>query len=808
MPIILKIVLGAGGRALLNYISQIYKAPVHHPHNNPEIYEHIHLTNANWHPSRRSEPAARISNLPQLHKRDVVLNTINTRSAREPAGPKSVGELLLQSDALPYLVDRQADDAQRMRRPSNWPDPAAGEKSKPGGGLLKKSSAPPTFSSFAGTTPREIAAEFGALRKLKPNLVKAVGHLILSPGPQDRMLSKREWKKALEIALAEHGATDAPYAAWIHDDTEHQHLHIFFSRILLSGQVISDSHSFRKNRLASRKIEQELQLIPFSETPNPRAPGDGAALNNAVRSAERRGDAVVDAALARSALQQSRSRAEYYANLRAAGIEMDYAIRGQKNEIFGSSMRVIGSETWIKSSTIAKDLSWPKVKGRFPESDWFLESNSDSAEKGQVAHIDEVTQIAPEASPASRATRLDLDRMPAVARNILSPAEKELEETVLGGVSRRLGELTEQQQGGSPLVITGLLVARLSVACAELSLAAARALINFIIRLLRAFGLAIRTAETQVATELITPAAPVQLAPAKPAALQAFRLPDQVARDVDADAAATIEHVLNCVQTGRHNDLPDVGDDGEREALVAALEADSKSSTGANGTAAASTPTQEQGSFEPLYAAVRAYSAARRAVDDAWPMESVEVRNARVRVGIANQNLLKAQTAFQREHPIRFAAGRMKSATAVEAAAVATASAALAVAAKNFPDTKAPSLVIDVAQKRERVRDLATEVLQLFKQKLPKLQDKTIARKAESAILALEVAIGEFRTGLGEDAISATAKDALLVVRQAVSDDLSKSRRRDIEARLQAAAVRSETDPDDGGDQEEEQPKG
>ena len=805
---ILKIILGRGGRGLLNYISQLSKAPPH-PQNDPKIYEYLRFSNANWTPERGSKPAAGINQLPNLPELNVVHQLSQPGSVKyrlRRLESKGTGEVLLPGDALHDVGRRHvAVDATGVRWASDRPGPAAGGHQKGGIRLLKKTSAPPTFSTFAGSTPRQIAAEFSSLRKLKPKLGKAVGHLILSLGPDDRDLSKEEWETALSIALDEHGAADAPYAAWLHDDTDHQHLHVFFSRVTSTGDVISDSHSFQKNRCASNKISKELQLTQFTETPNPSAPGDRAALNNAVRSAERRGDAVVDAAVARSALQQSRSRQEYYSNLRAAGIELDFAIRGQKNEIFGSSMRKVGSKTWIKTSTIAKDLSWPKVKGRFPESDWFLEPE----EKILEIQSDVVSQIPP---AAPRRPRTDLDRMPSVARDVLAPLAKEQEETVLGGVSRRLGELTEQQQGGSPLVITGLLVARLAVTCAELSLAAARALINFIIRLLRAFGLSIRPAATEAVTEVMTPAAPVQLAPAKPAALEAFRLPDQAARDVDADAAATIEHVLNCVQTGRHNDLPDVGDEGEREALVAALEADSKSSTGANGAAAASAPKQEQGSFEPLYAAVKDYSAARRAVDDAWPVESAEVRNARVRVGIANQNLLKAQTAFQREHPIRFAAGGMKSATSVEAAAVASAHAALAAAKKNFPDTKAPSLVIDVAQKRERVRELATEVLQLFKQKLPKLQDKTIARKAESVILALEVAIGEFRTGLGEDAISATAKNALDVVRQAVGDDLSKSRRRDIEARLQAAAMRSGTDPVDGdgegGDQEEEPPKG
>lgn len=86
----------------------------------------------------------------------------------------------------------------------------------------------PFFTNMAGSTPRELSAEVSALRKLKPNLGRAVAHLVLASDPKDRALTDDEWRAAVQIALAEHGADQAAFAAWRHADTAHHHTHVFF----------------------------------------------------------------------------------------------------------------------------------------------------------------------------------------------------------------------------------------------------------------------------------------------------------------------------------------------------------------------------------------------------------------------------------------------------------------------------------------------------------------------------------------------------------------------------------------------------
>ena len=92
----------------------------------------------------------------------------------------------------------------------------------------------PFYSNMAGQTPRELSAEFASLRKLKPNLSRAVGHLILAADPLDRALTDAEFSQAVKLALAEIGANEAAFAAYRHHDG-HQHIHVFFRELQPQG---------------------------------------------------------------------------------------------------------------------------------------------------------------------------------------------------------------------------------------------------------------------------------------------------------------------------------------------------------------------------------------------------------------------------------------------------------------------------------------------------------------------------------------------------------------------------------------------
>ena len=109
--------------------------------------------------------------------------------------------------------------------------------------------------TLAGRTARELAAEIGMLRRLRPNLQTAVGHVSLRVPEGDRPLSDQEWAAIGDRWPAEMGMDS--YCTVCHGD----HIHILFSRINSDGSVVSDSHDYRRGEAAVRKIEQEFGLV-------------------------------------------------------------------------------------------------------------------------------------------------------------------------------------------------------------------------------------------------------------------------------------------------------------------------------------------------------------------------------------------------------------------------------------------------------------------------------------------------------------------------------------------------------------------
>lgn len=131
-----------------------------------------------------------------------------------------------------------------------------------------------------------------------------------------------------------------------------------------------------------------------------------------------------------------------------------------------------------------------------------------------------------------------------------------------------------------------------------------------------------------------------------------------------------VEYLVGCIESGRLQDIPDLGDGLARETLIAALEEERKTATGDAPAGSVAAPSAD--SFRPLVVAVDAYSRAKMALKNVDPIQSDEVRQARVCVAKANQNLLKAQTQYERNRQnkkISFFASSIQKATAVQVAA-------------------------------------------------------------------------------------------------------------------------------------------
>jgi hypothetical protein len=131
-------------------------------------------------------------------------------------------------------------------------------------------------TNMGGETPRQLAAEFAAARRHRPNLKRACGHIIISIPHREADHSRGEYHEHLDsdqyVELAHRWLfgmeflgeelSCSQYLIARHHDTKHEHIHIIASRIRMDGSVVSDSWDYRRSEVIVRQLEKEFNLEP------------------------------------------------------------------------------------------------------------------------------------------------------------------------------------------------------------------------------------------------------------------------------------------------------------------------------------------------------------------------------------------------------------------------------------------------------------------------------------------------------------------------------------------------------------------
>jgi ribosomal protein L7/L12 len=100
-----------------------------------------------------------------------------------------------------------------------------------------------------------LAHDFNLQRKMRPELGKAVGHLVLSWSKED--LSKLSDEIMVERAkeyMEKVGIRNTQYVIVRHSDRDHPHLHLVYNRVDNNGKTITDKNNFAKNVKACKEI--------------------------------------------------------------------------------------------------------------------------------------------------------------------------------------------------------------------------------------------------------------------------------------------------------------------------------------------------------------------------------------------------------------------------------------------------------------------------------------------------------------------------------------------------------------------------
>lgn len=144
------------------------------------------------------------------------------------------------------------------------------------------------------------------------NIKAPVMHVALSLPPGERATAD-QWRIAAETYLQKMGfdLDKSQYAVYRHHDRDHDHIHIVANRVQLDGQLISDSHHWRRSHEATRHAEKAAGLSQLQKSGAKMQKGHVHQLRLAIDKALDGGATLAQfrARLARSGIQVQENRA-------------------------------------------------------------------------------------------------------------------------------------------------------------------------------------------------------------------------------------------------------------------------------------------------------------------------------------------------------------------------------------------------------------------------------------------------------------------------------------------------------------------
>jgi hypothetical protein len=210
------------------------------------------------------------------------------------------------------------------------------------------------FSNMSGKTSRELAAEFGTIRSLRPNVSRAVFHTSINAAPGESITTD-QWRAIGERVLSEMGFTDNQALIFQHTDTDHSHIHIVANRIKNDGGLVSDAKDFKRIDSVMRGIEKDfgLQAVESSSESQRRAPS-----KNMIEKFTRTGEVPTITQLQQlcdAAAHECGSISDYEKRLQLAGVELIPFVQMEGAKLSGLMYRL--GDVVMKGSDLGKKYS-------------------------------------------------------------------------------------------------------------------------------------------------------------------------------------------------------------------------------------------------------------------------------------------------------------------------------------------------------------------------------------------------------------------------------------------------------------------
>jgi hypothetical protein len=277
--------------------------------------------------------------------------------------------------------------------------------------------------NMAGRTAEELTREFGAVRRLRPDIEQPVWHCPLSLTKGETITDEiwDQFTRDLMIEL-EFDPDIFPYVLILHDD-EYQHSHLWANRIGVDGSVWHGKWEAFKVIEACQRLEKKYGLVltqglhrkddeAAKAKRNPRT-ADAQSILNANKV---RGTRKIDTAECARVLFDCAARSRDLPTFAQAALVVGFTVKPNRSEttgrISGLSIVPTGRKKFLPlGDATGRKLTWPKLLKLF-------EQNDAAADAAQLAARDVV------AAADQRATRLVDARLARQADTSTDPESK------------------------------------------------------------------------------------------------------------------------------------------------------------------------------------------------------------------------------------------------------------------------------------------------------------------------------------------------------------------------------------------------
>ncbi|EWH10556.1 mobilization protein [Cellulophaga geojensis KL-A] len=203
--------------------------------------------------------------------------------------------------------------------------------------------------SLVGSTPKEITNEFKTIQAMNSRCLKNTFSFVLSPTIEDgKSMKLRDFYNITNEFVEDLGLNDHQSIAFLHQDKEHRHIHLYVNRIDFNGCAYKDNYISKRAQKAAERVAKKLGLKTVKDVKLEKLDGLKAIRSNI----KEKHDICLNSL-------RSKSINEYIVEMRKLGVNVIPVIN-KSNNIQG--FRYQFKNINLKGSEVHRNLSFNKIK--------------------------------------------------------------------------------------------------------------------------------------------------------------------------------------------------------------------------------------------------------------------------------------------------------------------------------------------------------------------------------------------------------------------------------------------------------------